>query len=145
MKKILNLLKYTESKSIYDLDDIAATEAHGKIIKKKPFLRKLYTNYYNQFLRKLNMEHNKTIIELGSGGGFIKEIIPEAITSDIKCLSNVDMCFPVEKIPFGNSTVDAFLMLFVFHHLNNPEISLAEMQRCLKKGGKIIMIEPANT
>ena len=36
-------------------------------------------------------------------------------------------------------------MIDVFHHIKTPRSVLTEMERCLKPGGKIIMIEPANT
>jgi SAM-dependent methyltransferase len=48
-------------------------------------------------------------------------------------------------MPFEEASVDAFLMLDVLHHIHKPRTFFKEALRCLKKGGKIIMIEPANT
>jgi SAM-dependent methyltransferase len=42
-------------------------------------------------------------------------------------------------------SVDAFLMIDVFHHVKKPRILLDEMQRALRPGGRVIMIEPANS
>jgi SAM-dependent methyltransferase len=36
-------------------------------------------------------------------------------------------------------------MINVLHHIKRPKFFFAEAQRCLKNGGKIVMIEPANT
>ena len=38
-------------------------------------------------------------IELGSGGGFLKEVINDVITSDVLELPDVDKVFFGEKIP----------------------------------------------
>ncbi|UCE59708.1 MAG: class I SAM-dependent methyltransferase, partial [Phycisphaerales bacterium] len=87
----------------------------------------------------------KTLVEIGSGGGFLKEAIPGVITSDILDLPNVDRCFSALKMPFGDGTVDAFFMVDVLHHIPDAREFLGEMQRCLKVGGRVAMIEPANT
>jgi len=36
-------------------------------------------------------------------------------------------------------------MLNTLHHFKNPSYVLTEIQRCLKEGGRVVMIEPANT
>jgi SAM-dependent methyltransferase len=36
-------------------------------------------------------------------------------------------------------------MIDVLHHIKKPKVFFAEARRCLKSGGKIVMIEPANT
>jgi SAM-dependent methyltransferase len=107
-------------------------------------LEKLYTDFYEIFKRTVGADCRK-MIELGSGGGFIKEIIPSVITSDIIKVPSVDMVFSAEQMPFENESVNAFFMIDVLHHIKNPRIFFAEAQRCLKKGGKIVMVEPANT
>jgi len=48
-------------------------------------------------------------------------------------------------MPFKDSCIDAFFMINVFHHIKNPNKFLNEISRCLKPGGKIVMIEPAKT
>ncbi len=132
------------SKDISHLDLPETTIEHSQIIKNKPSLREIYIQYYKQFKRLLPINIRGKVIELGSGGGFIKEIIPEAITSDVMPLPMCDLEFSVEKIPFPNKSISAFLMLNTFHHFKNPEKALKEMSRCLKPGGRIIMIEPYN-
>jgi len=144
---IFDILKFPDAKKIKDLDHFSATEVHAKIIQKKKFLKKLYVDYYNEMKDHVGYKEDAqdVIIELGSGGGFIKEVIPSIITSDILEVSMVDKCFSVDNIPYEDASVDAFIMLNVFHHIKKPEDVLNEVNRCLKKGGKLVMIEPANT
>lgn len=128
-----------------DLDDPLRTVEHGEIIQSKPFLKKLYLEWYNELGRQIPSLPAGKIIELGSGGGFIKKVYPQVITSDVMQLDSCDMCFTAENIPVEDNSVAAYFMLNVFHHIPNPEKFLEEAQRTLKKGGRIIMVEPANS
>jgi SAM-dependent methyltransferase len=141
---LLKHLKQPQSREIKNLDDPQTTILHSQIIKEKVFLRNLYTDFYEAFKKAVNSNADK-MVELGSGGGFIKEIMPDVITSDIIKLPNVDMTFSAEQMPFENNSVDAFFMIDVLHHIKKPRVFFAEAKRCLKSGGKIVMIEPANT
>lgn len=138
------ILKYMINNK--NLDDPSTTISRAKILKEKYFLRRIYIEFYNTFLKYLS-SNNKDgkIIELGSGAGFIKDIIPSAITSDILRLPSVDLIFSAAKMPLKNKSINAFVMIDVFHHINNVEAFLKEAERCLKKGGQIIMIEPSGT
>lgn len=127
------------------MDDYSATLLHQEMINKKPFLKKLYTDFYNQFKNSVNNHGEKTLVEIGSGGGFIKKIMPNVITSDVLDLPEIDLCFSAAELPFKDNSIDAIFMLNTFHHINNIEAFLKEVQRCLKAGGELIMIETANT
>ena len=143
--KTVEWLKLPETRYIKDLDDPAATLLHAKIVQKKPFLKKLYIDFYKQFRRAVPDFEKKVLVELGSGGGFIKEVIGNVITSDILELPNVDKVFSAVSMPFEETSVDAFFMFDVLHHIADPKAFLKEALRCLKVSGKIVMIEPANT
>jgi SAM-dependent methyltransferase len=129
----------------YDLDDPRRTIIHGKIIKSKPFLRRIYLEWYNNFKNELSGLPEGKIVEIGSGGGFIKEIIPNIITSDILPNLGCDLTFSAESLPFEDNSLSAIIMLNVFHHIPRVEKFLAEANRCLIPGGKIIMTETANS
>lgn len=118
-------------------------EKDRQTIENKPFLKHLYIDFYKSIIPK-DIPPGP-IVELGSGGGFIKEIIPKVITSDIVEGTGVDKVFSAEKIPFEKNSVSAFVMIDVLHHIKNPEKAFGEMERCLKIGGKIMMIEPYNS
>ena len=135
---------FTKYKIPYPLDDPRTTLAHRDIILRKPFLKKIYEHWYAEF-RSLQKNQDSKVLEIGSGGGFLKEVMPTVITSDILSLPLVDQVFSAEELPFEDSSLDGIVMLNVFHHIPRPYLFLAEAERCLVKGGKIIMIEPANS
>lgn len=127
------------------LDSTEGLLLHQQIIKNKKALRLVYQNFYERIFFQLKNIPPGNIIELGSGGGFLKEIIPDLITSDVINGPRIDKIISATKIPFPNKSIAAFIMLNVFHHIKNPKEALEEINRCLKKGGKIVMIEPANS
>ena len=145
---LLELLKISETKrikNIEDLDKAESTVLHRNIIKKKVFLHKLYLEYYEIFKENTKDIPDGFKIEIGSGGGFLKEVINDVITSDVLELPGVDKAFFAEKIPYPDKSIAAFFLLNTLHHLKEPDKFFSEVNRCLKPGGKIVMIEPTNT
>jgi SAM-dependent methyltransferase len=145
LMKLIEWFKLPQTRSIKSLDDPAVTILHSEIIQRKPFLKRLYIDFYKQFQRAVTDPEKKVLVELGSGGGFIKKVIGNVITSDILELPNVDRIFSAINMPFEQASVDAFFMIDVLHHITDPRRFFREALRCLKIGGKIVMIEPANT
>jgi len=143
--KILEWLKLPQTRHIEDLDDPAVTLLHAQVIQGKPFLKKTYIDFYRRFLKAVPCPEGKVLVELGSGGGFIKDVIGNVVTSDILNLPNVDKIFSAVEMPFEQGSVDAFFMIDVLHHIADPKAFFTETLRCLKIGGKVVMIEPANT
>lgn len=127
------------------LDSPERTIKHREIILSKPFLKKIYLEWYSVFIREeVNLPKGK-IVELGSGGGFLKELMPEIIASDILNLPTNDITFSALDMPFEESSLSGIFMVDTFHHLPDARIFLNEADRVLKTGGKLIMIEPANS
>jgi len=146
MNSILEWLKLPQNEGIKNLNDPAATIRHAEIIRNKKILRNIYIDFYNQFRKSLDQSSlDGVVVELGSGGGFIQEVIPNVRRSDILQIPTIDLCFSAERVPFKSNSVDAFLMIDVFHHIKEPVLLIKEFERCLKKNGRIVMIEPANT
>ena len=143
-RKILEFWRLPQTIGI-DLDDPATTLLHAQIILEKPYLRNIYTEYYQIFSEVVFKNPQGTYVELGSGGGFIKKVLPQVKTSDILDLPDVDFCFSAGSMPFEDQSIDGFFMINVFHHAKSPVRFLQEIDRCLRPGGAIIMIEPANT
>ena len=129
----------------YSLDDPRRTMEHADIIKHKYFLRKLYTEWYHILLEEIPNLGQKKIVELGSGGGFLKELVPSVITSDYLDLPFNDMHFSALSMPFPNADLDAIFMIDTFHHIPDAQLFLEEASRTIRPKGKIIMIEPANS
>lgn len=124
-----------------ELDTKKSLLAHKKVINSKVFLKNIYVDFY-KLLKKQKVPKNGLLIEVGSGGGFIKKIIPKVITTDVLIADGINRKLDLENIKLKSNSVSAFYMLNVFHHIKNPKKALSEMERCLVDGGKIIMIEP---
>jgi SAM-dependent methyltransferase len=130
-------------KNILDLPQ--TTIDSEKVIHQKKFFEKLYSDFYLTFKKNSHNVPRGKKLELGSGAGFIKQVIPDVITSDIIKLPMCDRVVSAEKLPFKNTSLSAIYLLNTFHHIKNPIRALNEFERTLKKGGKVIMIEPYNS
>lgn len=128
---------------IENIDSNEALLNDYKLIREKFILNQIYRDFYSHF--KKTKFPKGSIVEIGSGAGFIKEIMPKVITSDVIKGPGIDKVFFAEKMPFKKNSVAGFLMIDVLHHIKTPEKAFKEMRRCLKKGGKIVMIEPYNS
>lgn len=145
MKQLLNLLKLPQALQLVDLDDPANHSKIKAIIHRKPLLQQCYANFYADILERIAPVENKVILELGSGCSNFQAYLPSLITSDILPYPHVDRVFSALAIPYPDQSLDAVVMVDVLHHLPDCQKALQEMQRCLKVGGKIVMIEPAHT
>ena len=129
----------------FDLDSPERTIAHQKIIREKYFLRKLYEEWYDVFTGVQSQLPVGKIIELGSGGGFLKDIMPSVLCTDILELPSNDLTFSALEMPFEDNELSAIFMIDTFHHIPDSKLFLSEAKRVLKKDGMIVMIEPANS
>lgn len=127
------------------LDDHNTSLKHKEIIFSKAFLKKIYEKWYGDFIKVAKQLPPGKLLEIGSGGGFLKDLIPELITSDIMPLDHCEMVFSAELMPFSEKELSGIFMLNVFHHIPKPYLFLKEAERTLVPGGKIVMIEPANS
>jgi len=119
--KLLDFLILPDVRNVTDLDDVSTTLLHSRIIRKKPFLEKQYWAFYNIFSRSIDCTDKETLfVELGSGGGFLKEVIPTVVTSDVVDIPTVDKHFSALDMPFEDNTVDRFFMIDVLHHISDP-------------------------
>jgi SAM-dependent methyltransferase len=127
---------------VNNLDAPETTAARGGVILSKPLLKYFYDRFYH-FVKS---EYKGGFwVELGSGAGFIKLVIPDMITSDYLELPGQDMRLDATAMPFENNSVDGLCMMNVLHHIQDTEAFFAEAVRVLKPGGKVVMQEPANT
>ena len=146
LEKLIATLKIPETQEIQNLDDSQNIYVLRKIIKRKTFLRNIYFSFYSTFLDVLqSVKVEGLVVELGSGAGFLKELVPYIITSDVIHYDGIDEVFSGLNMPFSDNTISSFLMIDVLHHIKDSRLFFKEMDRCLNIGGKIVMIEPANT
>ena len=122
-----------------NIDSVEWLEKDRELINNKKFLNLIYKDFYT----KLKSEKlTKPIVEIGSGAGFIKKIIPGVITTDVVSTDDIDVKAFAEKLPFKSKSIGSIVMVNVFHHIKEPAIALREFERILIPNGKIVMIEP---
>jgi SAM-dependent methyltransferase len=127
------------------LDSPERSTLHGDLIKSKKFLRKLYDQWYEELLERIAQLPDGLFVELGSGGGFLKELLPEVICSDVIELPSNDLTFSALDMPFADHSVAVIFMTDTMHHIPDSWKFMEEVNRVLADNGELIMIEPANT
>lgn len=125
----------------WDIDAPETTCLRKRIICEKPFLRRIYEEWYRTIVSDLP-QGDGGVLELGSGAGFMSEYIPDLITSDILPLPGVSLQVDAHQMPFSDGALRGIVMTNVFHHLGNPRRFLEEAARCVRVGGAIVMVEP---
>ncbi|MCA9403205.1 MAG: methyltransferase domain-containing protein [Candidatus Omnitrophica bacterium] len=106
-----------------NLDDVSTTLVHRRILQRKPFLRQSYSEFYRTMRARLEPDPDaKTVLEIGSGAVFIKEIFPRCITSDLIAMDGLDVACSVLDFPFKDRSLDAVVMINVLHDL--PDVRL---------------------
>jgi len=114
-----------------------------KIYQNKELIKIIYSNYYKKIKKNIYVSDKKKTLELGSGGGNIKKVIKECITSDQFKNENIDRIENIYNINFKKNSISNIILIDVFHHLQFPGLALKEIHRVLIKNGRIIMVEPA--
>jgi hypothetical protein len=126
------------------LDDPRLIPLRAVIVKEKGFLHKIYDQWYQMILRHLPGGPSP-VVELGTGPGFLKELLPGLITSDLISCRNVDVILDGQELPFPARSLGAIVMVDVLHHIQKPRSFFISASRCIQIGGSILMIEPWNT
>ncbi|WP_211236339.1 class I SAM-dependent methyltransferase [Desulfovibrio inopinatus] len=127
-----------------DINDPKTTARRREIILSKPFLKRVYEDWYTRVVTSLPDASGPSgaLVEIGSGGGFFDQIKPETVTSEIFFLPSVRAVLDATALPFQSASLRALVMVDVLHHICAVRDFLAEASRCVAPGGRIIMIEP---
>jgi SAM-dependent methyltransferase len=124
-----------------DVDDPRTTHLRQQIIQEKSFLRQVYQEWYREIATVLPRGEG-AVLELGAGGGFMSEVIPDLITSELFYCPNTRVILDGLHLPFMTRSLRGIVMTNVFHHLPQPRLFLAEATRCVRRGGVVAMVEP---
>lgn len=123
------------------IDDPSATQRRKQLIRTKPFLRLVYEEWYGFLIRELPVGI-EPVLEIGSGPGFLKELMPELISSEVFHCPGVDLLLDGHHLPFADASLRAIVMTDVLHHLTSPSRFFEVAGRCVKRDGVLAMIEP---
>lgn len=81
-------------------------------------------------------------IEVGGGGGFIREHYPDIITTDILPFPESSVRCDASRLPFRDGSIGGIIGLAFFHHCTNPARFFIEVDRVLAPGGRIAIVDP---
>ena len=135
-----NLLSHPLTRG-QDLDDPRTTALRRRIVQGKPFLRRIYEEWYATLAADLPAGPGR-VLELGSGAGFFKDTVADAITSEIFLCPGIDVVLDGQRMPLADASLRAVVMTDVFHHLPTPREFFREATRVVRPGGVVAMIEP---
>ena len=140
IQAIKNLLAHPRTRG-FSLDDPRTTERRRDIIRANTFLQQVYDEWYRLIANSIPPGTGR-VLELGSGAGFLSRYIPSLITSEIFPCPFVQLVLDARKLPFSAASLKAIVMVDVLHHIPDARAFLSEANRCLRSGGRIVMIEP---
>jgi SAM-dependent methyltransferase len=107
----------------------------------RPFLRRLYRDWY-RLIRDRLAAVDGPVVELGSGIGRLREIVPHARLTDVEPTLWADEVVDAEALPYADGSVGNLVLLDVFHHLGRPAAFLDEARRVLHPGGRVVIVDP---
>ncbi|MGC1379116.1 MAG: methyltransferase domain-containing protein [Anaerolineales bacterium] len=116
----------------------------------KQILRMAYREFYNLIAAQLSALSDPLVVELGSGIGNIKEVIPGCLRTDLFANPWIDQVENAYQLSFGDGTVSDLILFDVFHHLRYPGTALREFERVLRSpdpasgqpGGRVLIFDP---
>jgi SAM-dependent methyltransferase len=110
--------------------------------KQKPVLRAIYEDFYHRVIAACRPGRS---LEIGGGSGNLKEYFSDVVSTDLVPSPWLDAAADAEALPFLGGSFVNLVAVDVLHHLEHPLKFLAEAERVLKPGGRLILLEPAIT
>jgi SAM-dependent methyltransferase len=109
---------------------------------RKPLLQDIYKDFYSRILKLIDTSLPGPIVEIGSGIGNLKSILPRAIATDIFAHPWLDLACDAYELPFQSGAVSHLVLFDVFHHLRAPKAFFKEARRVLAPKGRLIIFDP---
>jgi SAM-dependent methyltransferase len=120
----------------------AEIQENLKFWEAKPLLRKIYRGFHQEIARYVRTDLGGITVELGSGIGNIKEVVPDCLRTDLFPNPWLDQTEDAYRLSFKSSSVSNIILFDVFHHLRYPGTAFEEFKRVLKPGGRVIIFDP---
>lgn len=103
---------------------------------------------YFSFLYEIVNQELETfdlILEVGAGAAISEIFLKQRmVRTDILPFNEFNVLgdCAMERLPFKDSSFDAVLAFDSIHHSEQPSKAVLELLRVIRKGGKIILVEP---
>lgn len=143
-------------KKMREIHDEVPPDYYDRSMKENLFQRFWHTRRISVMSGLLKGEEN--LLDIGCGGGTLLDKIKEragirkavGIDASFGAIKYADtahkgpdfLCADFYELPFKDSTFGVISAIEVLEHLHNPDVALKELNRCLKKGGKILILVP---
>ena len=96
-----------------DIDDPRTTHLRRQILREKGFLQHVYRVWYTSSAAEL--PHGQGgVLELGSGAGFLSDLVPNLITSEVFWRPGVRVALDGMQMPFATGAVSLSCRTFQF-------------------------------
>jgi hypothetical protein len=82
------------------------------------------------------------VVELGSGAGFLRDVVPGALASDVLFCPGLDVVLDAQRLPFVAGSLRSIAFVNVLHHVPNCRAFFADAARTVRPGGAVVAIEP---
>lgn len=115
---------------------------YREVWERKPVLRAIYADIYRRIQARCRPGR---ALEIGGGSGNLKQYAPDVVSTDIVFAPWLDAVCDAQRLPFAAGAFDNIVMVDVLHHIERPVRFLAEADRVLAPGGRLIFCEPAIT
>lgn len=122
--------------------------------------------YYDKFIHRadfdelielINLPENGKLLDVGGGTGQVAELLSNRIRSTVVADPSYRMlqqaakkggfeliCSVSEALPFVDNSFERILMVDALHHVENQALTVKELWRVTKPGGRIVIEEPNN-
>lgn len=107
--------------------------------REKPVLRNIYGEFHRMIAEQLRK--GEPTLEIGSGFGNLKSVVPDCMTSDLVPSPWIDRIESTYSLSFSNGSLGNIVYFDVFHHLKYPGLALAECARVLGRQGRLIIFD----
>lgn len=108
----------------------------------KSVLKKIYDSFYSEIAKYLVGGESSKTVELGSGIGHSRDVIPNCLRTDLFPNPWLDQVENAYQLTFEDNSIDNLILFDVFHHLRYPAVAFREFERVLKDNGRVIVFEP---
>ncbi|MBI5641847.1 MAG: class I SAM-dependent methyltransferase [Deltaproteobacteria bacterium] len=144
-------------KRMREIHDGVPPDYYDRSMAENPFQRFWHTSRIKAIAGLLKGEDAK-MLDIGCGGGTLLDKISgraalnwsAGVDASFGAINYANtahkgpkfLCADFYELPFKNSTFGLISAIEVLEHLHEPEKALVELNRCLTRGGKILILVP---